>query len=68
MNRWQPVIGLEIHAQLQTARKLFSATRLPLPNASPNTAVTWYDAAMPGTLPRLNANALRQAIKAGIGL
>lgn len=48
--RWEAVIGLEIHAQVSTASKLFS----PAPanfDAAPNAAVAPLDAALPGTLP-----------------
>ncbi|KAK2176622.1 hypothetical protein NP493_652g04026 [Ridgeia piscesae] len=58
---WQPVIGLEIHAQIPTVSKLFSgaATRFGSPI---NTQVAVFDAAMPGTLPVIN----RGCVEAGI--
>ena len=65
------VIGLEVHAQLQVpATKLFS--RAPGAVAGrglrPNEAVAFYDAALPGTYPALNAVAVEQAARAGLAL
>eukprot|EP00474_Spongospora_subterranea_P008907 CRZ09365.1 hypothetical protein [Spongospora subterranea] len=68
MGPWQTVVGLEIHAQLKTVHKLFSRTVRPPPNAPPNSAVSFYDVASPGTLPRLNRESVRLAVKAGIAL
>ena len=64
---WQVVIGLEIHAQVNTASKLFS----PAPTgfgAEPNTQVTFFDAAMPGMLPVLNKKCVEKAVMTGFGL
>ena len=62
---WEIVIGLEIHAQLATASKIFSgaATRY---GAAPNTQASLLDLGYPGTLPVLNAAAVRMAIKFGL--
>ena len=64
---WETVIGLEIHAQLLTASKLFSgsATRY---GAEPNTQTSWIDAALPGVLPVLNKKAVEFAIRLGLAL
>lgn len=51
---WNVKIGLEIHAQIQTASKLFSAAPAATKGEMPNTCVSLFDAAQPGTLPRLN--------------
>lgn len=62
------VCGLEIHTQLLTKRKLFSNTTVPSLTTSPNTKVSYFDAALPGTQPRLNPQALLLALKAAIAL
>lgn len=59
---WQTDIGLEIHVQLQTKSKLFSNASTKFGN-SPNTATSFIDAGLPGTLPVLNREAVKQAIK-----
>src|SRR5215468_10883938 len=62
---WEIVIGLEIHAQLATASKIFSgaATRY---GAAPNTQASLVDLGYPGVLPVLNAEVVRMAIKFGL--
>ena len=62
---WEIVIGLEIHAQLATASKIFSgaATRY---GAAPNSQASLVDLGYPGTLPVLNAEAVRMAVKFGL--
>lgn len=51
----KPVIGLEIHAQLQSQTKLFSGSLASIASDFPtNTQVSLFDLAIPGTLPRLN--------------
>jgi len=64
---WETVIGLEVHVQLATASKLFSGTSTEF-GAQPNTQANIYDLAMPGTLPVLNAEALRMAVKFGLSI
>ncbi|MDR0630914.1 MAG: Asp-tRNA(Asn)/Glu-tRNA(Gln) amidotransferase subunit GatB [Holosporales bacterium] len=64
---WEIVIGLEVHAQILTKSKLFSASPTEF-GADPNTQVSFYDAAMPGMLPVLNEHAINQAIKTGLSL
>ncbi len=64
---WETVIGLEVHVQLATASKLFSGTSTEF-GAQPNTKANIYDLAMPGTLPVLNAEALRMAVKFGLAI
>lgn len=63
----QPVIGLEIHCQLETDSRLFSAGPVEY-DAPPNSRVTSYDLGMPGTLPVLNRRAVDLAIRAGLAL
>jgi aspartyl-tRNA(Asn)/glutamyl-tRNA(Gln) amidotransferase subunit B len=62
---WEIVIGLEIHAQLATASKIFSgaATRY---GAAPNSQASLVDLGYPGVLPVLNGEAVRMAVKFGL--
>ena len=64
---WQPVIGLEIHAQLSTQSKLFSGASTAY-GAEPNTQAALLDVAMPGTLPVPNRAALDKAIAFGLAV
>ncbi|MBL0848973.1 MAG: Asp-tRNA(Asn)/Glu-tRNA(Gln) amidotransferase subunit GatB [Candidatus Liberibacter ctenarytainae] len=64
---WEVIIGLEVHAQLSVASKLFSGSSIDF-GADPNTQVSFFDAAMPGMLPVLNSHCIRQAIMTGLGL
>ena len=64
---WEYVIGLEVHAQVSSKAKLFSATATEF-GAAPNTQVSLIDAAMPGMLPVLNKYCVEQAIKTGLGI
>ena len=64
---WETVIGLEVHVQLSTASKLFSGTSTEF-GAAPNTQASIYDLAMPGTLPVLNKEALKMAVKFGLAI
>jgi aspartyl-tRNA(Asn)/glutamyl-tRNA(Gln) amidotransferase subunit B len=64
---WEPVIGLEIHAQLNTKTKLFSSA----PNHfgdDPNTNITVVCTGQPGALPVLNKEALRKAVQIGLAV
>lgn len=64
---WEPVIGLEIHAQLNTRTKLFGRT----PNRfgdEPNTNIDEVDTGQPGALPVLNEEAVKKAIQLGLAL
>ncbi|ADE29661.1 Asp-tRNA(Asn)/Glu-tRNA(Gln) amidotransferase subunit GatB [Rickettsia prowazekii] len=65
--KWEYVIGLEIHAQISSKSKLFSGSST-LFAASPNSQVSYVDAAMPGMLPVLNKHCVYQAIKTGLVL
>ncbi|CUS11528.1 unnamed protein product [Tuber aestivum] len=59
--------GLEIHAQLNCARKLFSSSSTSI-SAPPNTHIAPFDAALPGAQPRLNKSVLLPALRAAIAL
>ena len=62
---WEVVIGLEVHCQLRTRSKLFSASPVAFGEA-PNHAVTPLDLALPGTLPVINGAAVELAIRAAL--
>jgi len=64
---WEVVIGLEVHAQVTSAAKLFSGASTEF-GAEPNTQVALLDAGMPGMLPVINEECVRQAVKTGLGL
>ena len=64
---WESVIGLEVHVSLSTASKLFSGTASNF-GADPNTQANVFDLAMPGTLPVLNEEALKMAVKFGLAI
>ncbi|WP_342259655.1 Asp-tRNA(Asn)/Glu-tRNA(Gln) amidotransferase subunit GatB [Candidatus Tisiphia endosymbiont of Metellina segmentata] len=65
--KWEYVIGVEVHAQISSKSKLFSASSAEFA-ALPNSQVSLIDAAMPGMLPVLNEYCVHQAIKTGLGL
>ncbi|MDX2265753.1 MAG: Asp-tRNA(Asn)/Glu-tRNA(Gln) amidotransferase subunit GatB [Hyphomicrobiales bacterium] len=64
---WEVVVGLEVHAQVSSQAKLFSGASTAFGGA-PNSHVSLVDAAMPGMLPVLNEECVRQAIRTGLGL
>ncbi|MEP4258233.1 MAG: Asp-tRNA(Asn)/Glu-tRNA(Gln) amidotransferase subunit GatB [Rhizobiaceae bacterium] len=64
---WELVIGLEVHAQVTSNAKLFSGASTEFGNEQ-NANVSLVDAAMPGMLPVINAECVRQAVKTGLGL
>ena len=66
-NKYEVVIGLEVHAQVTSDSKLFSSSPTKF-GAEPNTQVSLVDAAFPGMLPVINEFCVKQAIKTGIGL
>ncbi len=65
--QWETVIGLEVHAQLATQSKIFSAAATAY-GAEPNTQACTIDLGMPGVLPVLNAEAVRMAVKFGLAI
>jgi aspartyl-tRNA(Asn)/glutamyl-tRNA(Gln) amidotransferase subunit B len=64
---WEVVVGLEVHAQVTSRSKLFSAASTAF-GGEPNTHVSLVDAAMPGMLPVINAECVAQAVRTGLGL
>jgi len=64
---WEVIIGLEVHAQVTSNAKLFSGASTEF-GGEPNSHVSLVDAAMPGMLPVINEECVRQAIRTGLGL
>jgi aspartyl-tRNA(Asn)/glutamyl-tRNA(Gln) amidotransferase subunit B len=64
---WEVVIGLEVHAQITSKAKLFSGASTTF-GAEPNANVSLVDAAMPGMLPVLNKECIRQAVRTGLAI
>ncbi len=64
---WEIVIGLETHAQLSTASKIFSGAPTAF-GAAPNSQASAVDIALPGVLPVLNQGAVERAIRFGIAV
>ena len=64
---WEVVIGLEVHAQVTSKAKLFSGASTEF-GGEANSHVSLVDAAMPGMLPVINAECVRQAVRTGLGL
>ncbi len=64
---WEVVIGMEVHAQVLSQSKLFSAASTAF-GSEPNANVSLVDAAMPGMLPVINEECVKQAVRTGLGL
>ena len=64
---WEVVIGMEVHAQVTSNAKLFSGASTEF-GGEPNSHVSLVDAAMPGMLPVINEQCVKQAIRTGLGL
>ncbi len=64
---WETVIGLEVHAQLSTASKIFSGSSTRF-GALPNTQANEVDMALPGSLPVMNLGAVERAIQFGLAV
>ena len=65
--RWEVVIGLEVHTQLLTKSKIFSGSSTAY-GAEPNTQTSAVDIALPGALPVMNREAVRLAVKFGLAI
>jgi aspartyl-tRNA(Asn)/glutamyl-tRNA(Gln) amidotransferase subunit B len=69
VSEFEPVIGLEVHAELQTQSKMFCACAVvDSTSVAPNTAVCEICAGMPGTLPVINARAVEYAVRVALAL
>src|SRR5215813_12785640 len=64
---WEVVIGMEVHAQVSSQSKLFSGASTAF-GGDPNSHVSLVDAAMPGMLPVINEECVKQAVRTGLGL
>src|SRR3954452_2627239 len=64
---WEVIVGMEVHAQVSSNAKLFSGASTEF-GGEPNSHVSLVDAAMPGMLPVINAECVRQAVRTGLGL
>jgi aspartyl-tRNA(Asn)/glutamyl-tRNA(Gln) amidotransferase subunit B len=64
---WEVVIGMEVHAQVASQSKLFSGASTAF-GGEPNAHVSLVDAAMPGMLPVINEDCIKQAVRTGLGL
>jgi len=64
---WEIVVGMEIHAQVTSHSKLFSGASTAF-GGDQNSHVSLVDAAMPGMLPVINEECVKQAIRTGLGL
>ena len=64
---WEIIVGLEVHAQVASASKLFSGASTAFGGA-PNSHVSLVDAAMPGMLPVINSECIAQAVRTGLGI
>ncbi|VDN06615.1 unnamed protein product [Thelazia callipaeda] len=65
--RYQPYVGLEVHAQIMTRTKLFSSAEFD-DSAHVNSCIALFDMGLPGTLPVLNKSAVMKGIAAGLAL
>jgi len=69
MCEWKTVIGLEVHAEMETKSKMFSSCPVvDSVEAEPNTAVDALSLGMPGTLPVINMQAMEYGIMVGLAL
>ncbi len=66
-NIYELVVGCEIHAQVASHSKLFSRAATEF-GAAQNSHVSLVDAAMPGMLPTINEECVKQAVKTGLGI
>jgi aspartyl-tRNA(Asn)/glutamyl-tRNA(Gln) amidotransferase subunit B len=64
---WEVIVGMEVHAQVTSQAKLFSGASTEF-GGEPNSHVSLVDAAMPGMLPVINEECVKQAIRTGLGL
>ena len=67
-DRWEAVIGIEVHCQVRTASKMFCACAVPSPDAEPNTHTCPVCLALPGTLPTINRRAVEHVLAAGAAI
>lgn len=66
--KWELTVGIEIHAELNTARKLFSSAAASTMSDTPNKHTALFDLAFPGSQPQFQKETLLPAIRAAIAL
>jgi len=66
-DKWEVIIGLEVHAQILSQSKLFSSSSTKF-GSEPNTQVSLVDSGFPGMLPVINQFCVEQSVKTGLGL
>lgn len=67
LEKWELTVGVEIHAELNTARKLFSSAATSVSEA-PNSHVSLFDVAFPGSQPRFQKETLLPALRGALAL
>jgi aspartyl-tRNA(Asn)/glutamyl-tRNA(Gln) amidotransferase subunit B len=67
LEKWELTVGIEIHAELNTARKLFSSAATSMSEA-PNSHVSLFDVAFPGSQPRFQKETLLPALRGALAL
>ncbi|KAI0650451.1 Glutamyl-tRNA-Gln amidotransferase B subunit [Trametes meyenii] len=65
---WELIVGIEVHAQIKSRRKLFSESLASDTSSTPNTNVSAFDAAFPGTLPHLNSKCVELGVRTAVAL
>jgi aspartyl-tRNA(Asn)/glutamyl-tRNA(Gln) amidotransferase subunit B len=68
LERYEAVIGIEVHCQVRTASKMFCACAVPHPDAAPNTHTCPVCLGLPGTLPTINRRAVEHVLAAGAAI
>ena len=67
INKWEAVIGLEVHVQLNSRTKMFTPSKWNY-GESPNTQICPITLGYPGTLPTINTSAVKKGILIGLSL
>ena len=68
LERWEPVIGIEVHCQLKTASKMFCGCSNAYADAPPNTHVCPVCLGLPGVLPVINKRAVELVLATGVAV
>jgi aspartyl-tRNA(Asn)/glutamyl-tRNA(Gln) amidotransferase subunit B len=68
LDRYEPVIGIEVHCQLKTASKMFCGCSTAYDGAAPNSHVCPVCLGLPGTLPTINRRAVEHVLATGIAI